>query len=1502
MGRGNKGMSSVDNRVVNMQFNNKDFASKIADTMVSLQKLDEALKFSEGKQGLSDLGNSVNNVNFSGMESGIDSLKRRFSTLGIVGMTAIQNITNGVIGFAKKLGSKVVSGGISRAMNIEQAKFMIEGLGKSWDKLYKDMDYAVDQTAYGIDSAAKAAAQFSASGIEAGKSMRTALRGISGVAAMTGSSYDDIANIFTKVAGQGRLMGDDLLSMSSRGMNAAADLAKAMNKTETEIRDMVSKGKISFEDFAKVMDEKYGEHAKEANKTFTGSLSNVNAALSRLGQGFVTPLIQTNEMNDKIYNLVDVLNMFRGVINNVKNIITDAGVYTKYEEAVQKASKALTKFLDILSGDTKDENGKVIKSVTDKLESFRKSIGMSQPDFQNLKDTFSGIFSIFKILGHFMESFVKAIFPIGDALKDTGSGFLAITGAVGRYITNLEQAIKESGIFSKVFSGISFVVGNVAKGMTYLAKKFKDLFSDLGGGNKGFLNSFVSLLDALEKKLKPLGGVLRKSFGSIKEIIDGVFSGLGKALKGADFDKIISLLNLGVSGGIGFTFVQFLNNLTTSWQRFLYVISGASAIGKPFDNLVMTLKSGLNELGKSVRGDTIMKLAKSIAILAGSLFLLSIIDPGRLLTALLGLEALLRDMGMIIKQVNDLSGTMRGASNVTFIAASFSIIASGLLIMAAAVKVLSTMSLGEMAKGLGSIFALLIGMDMFMKNASGLKGRTIKKVGKALIPISIGLLILSQAVKQLSQLNLKDLAKGIGGIGVLLVELAIFMNLTKGLKVKGAIGLLGLSAALLIIANVVKQIGKMKPENLAKGLVGLGFVLLELAGFIKLVSGSKGILKASAGMFVLAKAMESLTSSLKVMGNFSEEQLAKGLLSLGGSLVLIAGAMRLMPANMLTASAGLFVAAQAIKEIAVAMASMGGMSQTEMAKSLVEMAGALGILALAMKAMNSSLAGAAALLVVSAALSVLAPVLKMLGSMSIEQIAGSLVALAGAFVIIGVAGAVLSPLAGSIIILSGAIALLGVGLLSIGAGMMLFVSALKLLSESLTAILHAVPVFIDTIVSMAPKVGFAGMVIVVSLLQAIANNIGGFSAAAIDLVVNFVNAIASKLDAVIDAGLNLAIAFINGIANGIDEHGAELQAALGHLVGSLVKFVLEALASIADAFGGAGKWIGDKLRDFEDAADNIFGDGTVSKNVEKEMGKASDSVNKNSKKAKNSAKKEFGEVPKAVSKSAKDSKNAAKKYSSIEDVMKKSMKGTIKAADLSKDKDFIKNAENAGKSYKTKLEKTDTKKSGKKLGSDAANGAGSQEIYNLMENGGVFSGKGYVNGLLSMVSEADKAGYKLAKASKAGQKRATGEGSPAKEFIKGGKFAGEGFVIGMRRMISSVYNTGYALGDSSVTALKESFKRLNANIVDIDSTPTIRPVLDLSNVKMGLNSIDSMFNENQYALRVAGSLASGGVRNTRSMRPMTVNANITVSDVNDGRQFADDFMQELEVYARTNNG
>ena len=308
--------NSVDERIVVLSFDNEAFEKKTAESLDTLQKLDKSLELSDGTKGLNRIADAVGKVNLSGISDSVDTVTAKFSMLSVIGTTALAKLTTSAMDTFTKIvtyvPNKISQGGLTRALNIEQARFQIKGLGKDWDKLSEDINYGVADTAYGFDEAARAASQLSASGVRAGKEMKAALRGISGVAAMTNSSYTEMADIFVTVAANGKLMATDLNRIGARGLNSRAPLAQYMTKVkegsvdasktvqkevgeamaylqqkgqwtgkflEKDIRELTKAGLLGFNVFKNAMDDAFGENATKANETYTGALANLNAAL-----------------------------------------------------------------------------------------------------------------------------------------------------------------------------------------------------------------------------------------------------------------------------------------------------------------------------------------------------------------------------------------------------------------------------------------------------------------------------------------------------------------------------------------------------------------------------------------------------------------------------------------------------------------------------------------------------------------------------------------------------------------------------------------------------------------------------------------------------------------------------------------------------------------------------------------------------------------------------------------------------------------------------------------------------------------------------------------------------------------------------------------------------------------------------------------------------------------------------------------------------------------------
>lgn len=378
----------VDERVVSLEFNNQNFEKNVSQSMRTIDSLNNKLNIPGASKGLESVSKAASNIDLTSLSNSVSALEYRFSTMGIVGATAISNITTKLMQFSSKtlnfLTNGIVQGGIARAMKVETARFQLNGLLKDTaavEAVMKDVKASVDGTAYSMDAAASVASQLAASGMRAGDDMLNSLKAVAGVAAMTNSSYEDIGRIFTQVSGQGRLMGDQLLQFSARGLNVASTLADYLTKvgngakvTEAQVRDMVSKGKIDFNTFSKAMSDAFSESAFKANETVNGTFSNIKAALAKIGESFVAPLVKSNGP------LVNLLNALREKVNIVKDkLVGKDGIEGPLTKAGNKAGEIINKVAGIIKGD----GVSFTNSAWDQLSNKITEAGVPLETFQN---------------------------------------------------------------------------------------------------------------------------------------------------------------------------------------------------------------------------------------------------------------------------------------------------------------------------------------------------------------------------------------------------------------------------------------------------------------------------------------------------------------------------------------------------------------------------------------------------------------------------------------------------------------------------------------------------------------------------------------------------------------------------------------------------------------------------------------------------------------------------------------------------------------------------------------------------------------------------------------------------------------------------------------------------------------------------------------------------------------------------------------------------------------
>ena len=1275
---------TVDERVVEMDFDNSKFEKNVRTTMSTLDKFKKALNLDGASKGLNDINEAANSVDFSSIASGVEALEKRFSTMGIVGMTIISRITNSMIDLASKtigfLTNGVVQGGLTRAMNLQQANFQLQGLLKdeaAVADVMQDVNYAVDGTAYGMDAAAKVASQLAASGMRAGDGMRHALRGVSGVAAMTGSSYEEIGLIFSQVSGQGRLMGDQLLQLSSRGINAAATLAQYLGKTEEEVRDMVSDGKIDFATFAAAMDDTFGEHAKAANRTFTGSMANVKAALARIGELFYSPLIKDEGP------LVQFFNTLRERINDVKKAIGPfATAVTDSLSTIVNAATDFLKNLNITDGATKVFNTitdfiknlnladyimsfsnivsslinvlkglwSIIKPIgqafldifppvasssivefTNKLKDLTSKFKLSAETSEKLKSTFKGLFAVVHIVAQAFLAVVKGVASLFGGVGELSGGILSVTGSFGEFLAKIDETITKSDIFNKIIQGIVKFIKNIVEEIKNFAQTvstnlnfhpfelFQDLLGnlhkrfeqliDICGKFSDFLSSsgILKFVQSLWDGIKRLGNAVTSGIGTIMK---GVFDGFGDA----KFDNLLDIFNTAALGGI----LVGINKFVKSIKKPLEELGGLKGILNGVTGILDGVKSSLESWQEQLKAGTLMKIASAIGILAVSLLILSSIPSDKLSGSLGALTVIFTDLiaAMAIFSKLDLSGLTGVTKSVSLMIG----ISVAVLILASALKKLGSLDIESLGKGILGIVALMGSLVVALRLMATDSSKAIKGVGQMIL-LAIAIKILVSAFDDLSKFSWGELAKGIIGVGVVLLELVGFQALmqlidTKGM-IKSVLSLVVLGVAMEIFANVCSKFANIEWEAMGKGVAALTAVLFEFVSFQALMQliDTSSMIKSVLSLVTVGIAMEIFADVCGKFSGMDWGSLGKGVSALTVVLLEFVGFQALMQlidtSSMVKSVLSLVAIGAAMEIFADVCSKFGGMDWGSLGKAGVAITGILALasgFAILAGLSTGIIKSAAALLIMAVALRIFVPVLTILGAMDPGDIAKGLITLAAAFALLGVAGTVLAPVAPAIIALAGAIALIGVGVMAAGVGITLLAVGIGALATAIsggaatiatglaiiiTEIANLIPLviqkigegivaFCNVIVQGAPAIGEAIKAVLLTTIDVLTECVPQLIEclftifiAVLDgliqygpeigeklftIVIGFLDFLTEKTPEFVEHVFSLLIAIIDGVASNIQR----LVEPIVSLITNVINAVLEAIQPILD--------------------------------------------------------------------------------------------------------------------------------------------------------------------------------------------------------------------------------------------------------------------------------------------------------------------------------------------------
>lgn len=1301
--------TTIDERVVEMRFDNKQFEQNIQTSLSSLDKLKKSLNLEGAAKGLETVNDAANKCsgNMSPLSNAVETVRVRFSALEVMAITALQNITNSALAAGKNLVSAFTIDPIKTGF--EEYETQINAVqtilantsskGTTLDQVNNALDelnHYADMTIYNFTEMTRNIGTFTAAGVDLDTSV-AAIKGIANLAAVSGSNSQQESTAmyqFSQALAAGTVKLQDWNSVVNAGMggqvfqDALKETAKVhgiaideMIKDEGSFRETLSKGWLTSDILTETLAKFTGdlnedqlrtmgytddqiksimEMGKTANdaatkvKTFTQLFDTLKeAAQSGWTQSWEIIVGDFEEAKELLTEVSDtfsaVINASADARNKMLQDWKDLGGRTMMIEAVKNVFEGLVSvakpvreaFNEIFPPMT----GKQLAEITERIRDLTAKFKMGEESSKNLKNTFKGVFAVLDIVGQAFKAVAGGVGELIGLFLPAGNGVLSLTGSFGEYLVKLDETVKKTDIFGKAVSTVVDIVKTVITFVKTAGEKVKefgkaagekfdfpgfelfhsflervhDRMAQIGDGagkmKSGVIVAFEMMGEALEKckflkVMEALWTAVKVIAGGIADAVGTMMGTLAEKLGNADFSGVLDILNSIAVGGIALSVSKFLKSVTEPLEGLNGVLEGVTGI-------LDGVRGCFEAYQTNLKAGTLLKIGAAIALLAGSIVAISLIDSDKLSASLGAITVLFANLLGAMAIFNKISSDTGKVSKACTAMIAMSVAVS---ILAGALKKVSDLDWGELARGLVGIAGLTT-IVVASSKAMASSQKQVMKGATSLIIFGAAIKILASACEDLSKLQWDELGRGLTGVGVLFAEIAVFLRVAKfnGKMISTATGIVILSAAMKVLASACKDFGQMEWSEIGKGLAGIGGLLAELAVFTNLAGNAKHVMSTGVALIAIGAAMKIFASAVKDFGQLQWDEIGRGLTAMGGALAEVAIAVNLMPKNMIGIGTGLVIVGGALEIIANCMSKFGGMQWEEIGRGLTVMGGALAELAISLNFMKGTLGGSAALLVASGALAVLAPVLSILGALSWEAIAKGLISIAGAFTIIGVAGAVLTPLVPTILALSGAFALIGVGVLTIGAGLLAAGTGLSALAIGFTALATAgaagataivaaltvivtgiaglipavltkvgegiiaickviaagapaigeavkavVLTLIDVFVSCVPQLADGALQLVVGVLAALVTYTPQIVDLAFKFLIGILDGIASNLPSLIKAGVDVLVAFFAGIVDalrGIDT-GALLKGIAGIGLLSAIMLALSATASL----------------------------------------------------------------------------------------------------------------------------------------------------------------------------------------------------------------------------------------------------------------------------------------------------------------------------------------------------
>lgn len=400
----------VDDRIVEMRFDNRDFEQNVRTSMSTLEKLKQSLKFSGASKGLDDMGSAIKKIDMSSLGANVEIVGNKFSVLEQIGIGALRNIGNSAMEVGKKMVSAltidpVKSGFDEYNTQINAVQTILANTaaeGTTLDQVNRALDelnrYA-DLTIYNFTEMTRNIGTFTAAGVDLETSV-SAIQGIANVAAVSGSTSQQASVAMYQLSqalAAGTVKLQDWNSVVNAGMggevfqNALKETsellgtgAEAAIKAKGSFRESLQTGWLTSQVLTETLKKFTTSGANEYVAKYTGlSKEAVDAAMENAkaqhGEADAIKVVsselakQTGKSEEQI---ASILNMARTAEDAATKVKTIPQLMDTINEAVQSG---WTQTWEIIIGDF-EEAKELLTSVSDVAQDWVNKISNRRND------------------------------------------------------------------------------------------------------------------------------------------------------------------------------------------------------------------------------------------------------------------------------------------------------------------------------------------------------------------------------------------------------------------------------------------------------------------------------------------------------------------------------------------------------------------------------------------------------------------------------------------------------------------------------------------------------------------------------------------------------------------------------------------------------------------------------------------------------------------------------------------------------------------------------------------------------------------------------------------------------------------------------------------------------------------------------------------------------------------------------------------------------------------